>query len=75
MWMGHLIKMNGWGLETSRIELQALPPPTFVLPRAVEIECIEAGDNGGGRALPVTPTTAHNDEVKDVIDVDSSEAV
>jgi len=74
VWMGHLIKMNGWGLETSRIELQQLPPPTFVLPQAVEIECLDAGDNGGSRALPMTPTTAHNDPITETIDVESVEA-
>jgi len=73
VWMGHLIKMNGWGLETSRIELQQLPPPTFVLPQTVEIECLDAGDNGGVRALPVTPTTAHNDPITKTIDVDPAE--
>jgi len=74
VWMGHLIKMNGWGLETSRIELQQLPPPQFVLPQAVEIECIDGECASGVRSLPMTPTDTRNDEVKSVIDVDSTES-
>ncbi|MDH3279523.1 MAG: terminase small subunit [Gammaproteobacteria bacterium] len=72
VWMGHLIKMEGWGMETSRIELQSLPPPTFILPQVNDSKRLS---DGGEISLSLNPTSEYVEELGEIRDIEEEESL